>query len=265
MTLHDLHRPLGDTGLIVSPLGLGTVKLGRDQGVKYPNGFTIPDDAAARALLDQARALGINLIDTAPAYGISEQRLGPLLRGQREDWVIVSKVGEEFDDGQSRFDFSPQHTRLSVERSLRRLETDRIDLVLVHSDGNDVAILRDSGVYETLAQLKREGKIRAFGLSGKTVEGGLLALEHGDCAMVTYNLAERAERPVLDHAATHGKGILIKKALASGHAVLAGEDPVRASFELVFGHPGVTAAIVGTINPQHLAANAATAAAVIRG
>lgn len=265
MSLHDLHRPLGDTGLIVSPLGLGTVKLGRDQGVKYPNGFTIPDDAAARALLDQARALGINLIDTAPAYGVSEQRLGPLLRGQREDWVIVSKVGEEFDNGQSRFDFSPAHTRLSVERSLQRLETDRIDLVLVHSDGNDVAILRDSGVYETLAELKREGKLRAFGLSGKTVEGGLLALERGDCAMVTYNLAERGEQAVLDHAATHGKGILIKKALASGHAVLAGADPVRASFELVFGHPGVTAAIVGTINPQHLAANAATAAAVIRG
>ena len=265
MSLHDLHRPLGDTGLIVSPLGLGTVKLGRDQGVKYPNGFTIPDDAAARALLDQARALGINLIDTAPAYGVSEQRLGPLLRGQREDWVIVSKVGEEFDNGQSRFDFSPAHTRLSVERSLQRLETDRIDLVLVHSDGNDVAILRDSGVYETLAELKREGKLRAFGLSGKTVAGGLLALERGDCAMVTYNLAERGEQAVLDHAATHGKGILIKKALASGHAVLAGEDPVRASFELVFSHPGVTAAIVGTINPQHLAANAATAAAVIRG
>ena len=265
MSLHDLHRPLGNTGLIVSPLGLGTVKLGRDQGVKYPNGFTIPDDAAARALLDQARALGINLIDTAPAYGVSEQRLGPLLRGQREDWVIVSKVGEEFDNGQSRFDFSPAQTRLSVERSLQRLETDRIDLVLVHSDGNDVAILRDSGVYETLAELKREGKLRAFGLSGKTVEGGLLALERGDCAMVTYNLAERGEQAVLDHAATHGKGILIKKALASGHAVLAGEDPVRASFELVFGHPGVTAAIVGTIYPQHLAANAATAASVIRG
>ena len=51
MSLHDLHRPLGNTGLIVSPLGLGTVKLGRDQGVKYPNGFTIPDDAAARELV----------------------------------------------------------------------------------------------------------------------------------------------------------------------------------------------------------------------
>jgi aryl-alcohol dehydrogenase-like predicted oxidoreductase len=120
-------------------------------------------------------------------------------------------------------------------------------------------------MYETLAELKREGKIRAFGLSGKTVEGGLLALQQGDCAMVTYNLAEQGERAVLDHAAAYHKGILVKKALASGHAVLAGEDPVRASFELVFGHPGVTAAIVGTINPQHLAANAATAAAVIRG
>jgi aryl-alcohol dehydrogenase-like predicted oxidoreductase len=263
-SLHNLHRPLGSTGLLVSPIGLGTVKLGRDQGVKYPNGFTIPDDAAARNLLAQARDLGINLIDTAPAYGTSETRLGPLLRGQREDWVIVSKVGEEFENGQSSFDFSPAHTRFSVERSLKRLETDFIDLVLVHSDGNDVAILRDSGVYETLIDLKREGKIRGFGLSGKTVEGGLFALDQGDCAMVTYNLNEQAEVPVLDYAEAHGKGILIKKALASGHACLAGEDPVRASFELIFSHPATASAIIGTINPQHLAHNVATAAAVLQ-
>jgi aryl-alcohol dehydrogenase-like predicted oxidoreductase len=263
-TLHGFHRPLGSTGLSVSPLGLGTVKLGRDQGVKYPNGFRIPDDAQARQLLDMARDLGINLIDTAPAYGMSEERLGPLLQGQRDHWVIVSKVGEEFVDGQSRFDFSPKHTRFSVERSLRRLETDRIELVLVHSDGRDLEILQHSGVYETLAELKREGKIRGFGLSGKTVEGGLLALQHGDCAMVTYNLNERAERPVLDYAQAHAKGILVKKALASGHACLSsGEDPVRLSFEMLFAHPGVGAAIVGTINPQHLSDNVHTAAAVL--
>ena len=131
-TLHPFHRPLGSTGLMVSPLGLGTVKLGRDQGVKYPNGFTIPDDDDARRLLKMARELGINLIDTAPAYGRSEERLGPLLRGQRDQWVIVSKVGEEFDNGQSRHDFSAEHTRRSVERSLQRLETEVIDLVLVH-------------------------------------------------------------------------------------------------------------------------------------
>ena len=263
-TLHDLHRPLGSTGLSVSPLGLGTVKLGRDQGVKYPNGFTIPDDQAARMLLQQARQLGINLIDTAPAYGTSEERLGPLLRGQRREWVIVSKVGEEFEAGQSRFDFSAEHTRFSVERSLKRLETDFIDLVLVHSDGNDLHVLEQTGVYRALAELKAEGKIRGYGFSGKTVEGGLKALESGDCAMVTYNVNEQNERPVLDYAAAHGKAILVKKALASGHACLApGVDPVRASFDLLFAHPGVASAIVGTINPLHLAHNVATAAAVL--
>ncbi|MEG0860827.1 MAG: aldo/keto reductase [Pseudomonas sp.] len=263
-TLHDLHRPLGSTGLSVSPLGLGTVKLGRDQGVKYPNGFTIPDDDQARLLLAQARELGINLIDTAPAYGRSEERLGPLLRGQRDHWVIVSKVGEEFEEGQSRFDFSAAHTRFSIERSLKRLETEQIDLVLVHSDGNDLHILEHEEVYQTLEALKQEGKIGGFGLSGKTAAGGLKALERGDCAMVTYNLNEQAERTVIDYAAEHGKAILVKKALASGHVCLSpGVDPVRASFELLFGHPGVSSAIVGTINPVHLAHNVATVAAVL--
>ncbi|NWD66220.1 aldo/keto reductase [Pseudomonas gingeri] len=264
-TLHDLHRALGSTGLQVSPLGLGTVKLGRDQGVKYPNGFKIPDDQEARQLLQLARNMGINLIDTAPAYGRSEERLGPLLRGQRQEWVIVSKVGEEFEAGQSSHDFSAAHTRFSVERSLQRLETDFIDLVLVHSDGNDLAILEHSEVYQTLAALKGEGKIRAFGFSGKTVEGGLKALEQGDCAMITYNLNEQAEKPVIDYAARHGKAILVKKALASGHVCLdPGIDPVRASFELLFAQPGVASAIVGTINPLHLAHNVATVARVIR-
>lgn len=263
-SLHQLHRPLGSTGLSVSPLGLGTVKLGRDQGVKYPKGFSIPDDQQARHLLSLARDLGINLLDTAPAYGTSEQRLGPLLRGQRQDWLIVSKVGEEFANGQSHFDFSARHTRYSVQRSLQRLQTDYLDLVLVHSNGDDLAILQQQEVYACLAELKAAGLIRAFGFSGKTPEGGLLALEQGDCAMVTYNLSEQDERPVLDYAACHSKAILIKKALASGHLCQDNElDPVRASFELIFAHPGVSSAIVGTINPLHLTHNVATAAQVI--
>lgn len=273
-TLHDFWRTLGCTELKVSPLGLGTVKLGRDQGVKYPDGFRIPDERSAANLLALARDLGINLLDTAPAYGISEQRLGPLLRGQRHDWVLCSKVGEEFEDGRSRFDFSAAHTRYSVERSLRRLHTDYLDLVLVHSDGNDLAILQQEGVYAELARLRQAGLIRAFGFSGKTVEGGIAALEQGDCAMVTYNLAEQSERAVLDQAAAQHKGILIKKALASGHvckpaaadseqAPNTPQDPVRASFELIFAHPAVSSVIVGTINPQHLTTNVATAAEVL--
>ncbi len=248
-------RPLGSTGLETSAVGLGTVKLGRDQGVKYPRGFTIPDDRSAAALLSQARDLGINLIDTAPAYGNSEQRLGKLLRGQRDAWLICSKVGEEFDNGSSHFDFSPQHTRHSVQRSLQRLGTDRIDIVLVHSDGNDLAIIEESGTLETLADLKSQGLVRAYGMSTKTVGGGLAAARACDVVMLTYNLAHREERPVLDACQQLGKGALIKKALASGHLAADQDDPVQASMDLVFSHPATSAAIIGTITPAHLEAN----------
>ncbi|WP_461536177.1 aldo/keto reductase [Spongorhabdus nitratireducens] len=236
----------------VSVLGFGTVKLGRDKGVKYPHGFTIPDDREAGDLIAMARDRGINLIDTAPAYGTSEERLGKLLQGQRDQWLICSKVGEEFENGESRFDFTPKHIRSSVERSLKRLNTDCIDMLLVHSDGNDLQIINDYEVFNTLDQLKQEGLIRAGGMSTKTVEGGIATLKHSDIAMVTWNLNEQAEIPVVDYALEHNKGIFIKKGLASGHACLQGEDPVQASLNMLLGHQGVSSVIVGTVNPLHL-------------
>ncbi|MEP1471440.1 MAG: aldo/keto reductase [Halieaceae bacterium] len=256
-------RELGNTGISVSALGLGTVKLGRDQGVKYPGEFSIPDDAAARELLAKASDLGINLIDTAPAYGNSEQRLGELLAGQRQQWVICSKVGEEFEKGESRFDFSPEHTRMSVARSLQRLRCDHLDIVLIHSDGNDLEIIQQLGTLEALAELKQQGLIRAFGISTKSVAGGLAAAKTCDALMLTYNLAERDQEPVLAACQQSNTGVLIKKALASGH--LAGEydDPVLASMALIFGNEACTSAIVGTINPDHLTANIAAARAAL--
>ena len=248
-------RPLGDTGLQVSALGLGTVKLGRDQGLQYPSGFVIPDPRSAANLLAQARDLGINLIDTAPAYGDSEQRLGQLLAGQRHDWLLCTKVGEEFNAGASSFDFSPEHTRASVQRSLRRLATDVLDIVLVHSDGNDMDIIERMGTLQALAQLKAEGLLRAFGMSSKTVAGGLAAAAICDVLMLTYNLQQREELPVLDACVGHNTAVLLKKVLASGHLVHADSDPLQASMDLALSHPGTSAAIIGTINPAHLRAN----------
>jgi aryl-alcohol dehydrogenase-like predicted oxidoreductase len=248
-------RMLGTTGIAVSILGLGTVKLGRNEGVKYPSDFTIPDDNSAASLISLARDLGINLIDTAPAYGNSEERLGKLLKGQRKEWVICSKTGEEFVDGQSSHDFSPRHLRHSVERSLRRLNTDYLDIVLLHSDGRDKTIV-DEGGLETLARLKEQGWIRAFGMSSKTLEGGLLAAEYSDCMMVTYNLDHREEEPVIDYCQRHNKGVLLKKVLASGHITAGNQtDALTQSIQFIFAHPGVTSAIVGTINPKHLREN----------
>lgn len=250
-------RQLGSTDLYISPIGLGTVKLGRDQGVKYPQGFTIPNDASALKLLATAQDLGINLIDTAPAYGRSETRLGGLLKGQRNEWIICSKVGEEFEQGKSWFDFSPEHTIVSIERSLQRLASDYIDIVLVHSDGNDLNIIDNCGTLEALEQCKQRGLIRAFGMSTKTVEGGLKAAQLCDAVMLTYNLQERADREVLDYCAANNKGAIIKKALASGHVCLDGEDPVQKSFDMIFAHPAISSVIVGTINPLHLCDNVA--------
>jgi aryl-alcohol dehydrogenase-like predicted oxidoreductase len=256
-------KPLGSTGIMVSALGLGTVKLGRDRGVKYPSDFTIPDDRSAAALLDQASDLGINLIDTAPAYGNSEARLGQLLAGQRNKWLICSKVGEEFEDGESTFDFTPEHTIKSVERSLRRLKTEVIDLVLVHSDGSEMRIMKEMGTLEALSELKSAGLIRAYGMSTKSVAGGLAAAEECDVVMLTYNLVQREESAVLDACARLKKGALIKKVLASGHLPADGQNPVQASMELIFSHPGTSSAIVGTITPAHLEANVMAARAAL--
>lgn len=249
-------RNLGSTDLQVSPLGWGTVKLGRDQQVKYPTDFTLPDDHQAATLLALAQELGLNLLDTAPAYGISEERLGKLLEKQRQQWVICTKAGEEFAAGESSFDFTPAHLRFSLERSLRRLRTDYLDLVLVHSDGRDTEIIERYEVFDQLEQFKRAGWIRAYGMSTKTVEGGLLTAQHADVVMVTYNPWYEDEVAVIDECHKRNKGVLVKKALASGHldrdAANANADPVLTSLQLVLNYPGVTSAIVGTINPRHL-------------
>jgi len=250
-------RSLGKTGIDVSCLGLGTVKLGRNQEVKYPAGFALPEDREVLALLDQAKSLGINLLDTAPAYGSSEQRLGRLL-SNRTDWVICSKVGEEFNNGKSFYNFSAEHVQFSVERSLRNINTDYLDCILIHSDGRDQQIIENSDCIETLLRLKEKGMIRSFGMSTKTVAGGLLAAELMDVVMVTYNPSATEEESVIEAAESAGKGVLIKKALNSGHDCAdprLPDHPIARNMRFIFARPGVSSIIIGTINTQHLQEN----------
>jgi aryl-alcohol dehydrogenase-like predicted oxidoreductase len=247
-------RALGRTGIEVSAIGLGTVKLGRDQGVKYPGAFSIPDDEAAGQLLDRAESLGINLIDTAPAYGVSEERVGALLADREHPWLCSTKVGEEFVDGVSTYNYTEAHTRMSVERSRKRLGRPVIDLVMIHSNGNDEQILGEEGVFPVLEECRAGGTIRAHGMSVKTVEGGLLAVALGlDVLMVEYHLWDRSMEPLLDAAYEAGCGILIKKAFASGHF---GDGlGVAEALAFVLEHRAVSSVITGTINPAHLEEN----------
>jgi aryl-alcohol dehydrogenase-like predicted oxidoreductase len=255
-------RALGKTGIDVSAIGLGTVKLGRNQQVKYPSAFQIPGDEHVVDLLGFARSSGINLIDTAPAYGISEARIGALLPGPREEWVLCTKVGEEFVDGAARHDFSAAHTRMSVERSLKRLQTDFLDVVLIHSDGDDCRILDECGVFDELQRCKAEGLVRAIGLSSKTVEGGLLGIVRGcDVLMVTHNPWYTDESDVLVRAAEAGVGVLLKKAFGSGH--FGGDGSATEAIRFNLAVPGVSSVMVGTLSPDHLRENVDTAKACL--
>jgi len=250
-------RKLGQSGIEISVLGLGTVKFGRNQGVKYPQPFELPHDDVLKELLHTAQNAGVNFLDTAPAYGISEERLGKLLQGERQQWVISTKAGEEFVNGQSHFDFSAIALSRSVERSLRRLRTDYLDVLLVHSSGDDERIINDDGVFDTLARLKEQGKIRAFGMSTKTVEGGKLAAEHSDVVMMTYYPGYVDEYPVIQYAKKFRKGILVKKGLASGHLnQISSQNPVSDSLRFILSESAVTSVVIGTINPDHLRENA---------
>ena len=243
------RRPLGTTDIEVSLIGLGTVKIGRNTGLDMPP-FELPSLRQARRLIDGARDLGINLLDTAAAYGESEARLGELLAGKRQRWVICTKAGEIHEDGESHYDFSALAIRRSVEISLRRLRTDYLDVVLVHSDGRDMAILAQAEALDTLTTLKREGAIRAIGFSHKTVAGGRAALTECDVIMTALSHGDRSQRDVVREAGDRGCGVLIKKPLDSGTAR-------PETLRYVAGQPGVSSIVVGTITPSHLQADVA--------
>lgn len=241
---------LGDTSLKVSRIGLGTVKFGRNEGVKYPVNFEIPSEDHLHDLLKLAQSLGINTLDTAPSYGSSEERLGRLLENNRKEWIIIGKAGEEFINGHSTFDFSADAIEASLERSLERLKTDYLDALLLHSDGNDLKILGDNALIQKLYDLKKQGLIKAIGASTKTPEGGIKSLELLDLAMITYTKDYQEEKPVLDYALKHNKGIILKKILSSGHS-----SNTNDAIQHAFSHKGTGCAIIGTINPKHLTEN----------
>ena len=258
-----IKKELGNTGIEISPIGLGTVKFGRNEGVKYPQGFELPSEDELADLLALTKDLGVNMLDTAPAYGLSEERLGRLLQGQHNDWVIVGKVGEEFENGDSFYDFSPAHMEMSVERSLKRLNIDVIDVLLLHCDASEIEILNNDDVLRTMQGFKERGMVKAIGASTRTVEGGIKSLTDMDVVMACYNPAYKDEEPVLDYAAEHNGGVLLKKVLASGHVDTLGDDPVQAAMNLALGHAGVDGVILGTINPKHLRDNVAAAMRVL--
>ncbi|MEM7680317.1 MAG: aldo/keto reductase [Planctomycetota bacterium] len=262
MTTADLtsdtrRRPLGREGPPVAPIAYGAVKIGRNQGLKL-SPFELPTEAQASQLLNGLLDVGVNLIDTAPAYGLSEQRIGAAIAHRRDDFVLSTKVGERFEDGCSAFDFSYDGVLSSLDTSRKRLRSDVIDLVLIHSDGNDQAIQNEGACVEALQEARQRGWVKQIGLSGKTVGGARQALAWADVLMIPLSPDDTSHLPVAAEAAEHGVGVLVKKGLGSGR--LSAEQAIP----WLMQQPGVTAAVVGSLSIEHMAENLRLARAAMK-
>ena len=178
-------KRLGTQGLEVSALGLGCMGMSQSYGV--------PDDRESVATLHRALELGVTLFDTAEAYGpfTNEELLGRALEGRREQVVLATKFGFRFEGDQlTGTDSRPAHIREVVEASLRRLRTDRIDLLYQHRVDPTVPIEDAVGA---MGDLVRQGKVRFLGLSeaGETTIRRAQAVHPISALQSEYSLWER--------------------------------------------------------------------------
>ncbi len=237
------RRKLGKTGLEVSLLGLGSAQIGDPPA----------DQAIANRVVDALLDEGINYIDTAPIYGSSEIRLGHALKGRRDQFVLVSKVEAT----------SSQDATWQVEESLRKLQTDYLDIVHLHNVGRtdrfpSLEVLTGRlGALGGLRDLKKRGIVRHIGLTCHLrPKRALPILETGDIEVVmcaanfvdrhTYNF----EETVFTEAARLGLGVVAMKILGGqvdqkdGRLAAHYQDAMR----YALGLPGLSAAILGMKN-----------------
>jgi len=272
------RRRLGRTNLDVSEIGLGALEIGRDWGIRDDD-FGRPGEQEAISLVHAALDLGINFIDTAPAYQLSEERIGKALQGRRDEVYLATKVGEHYDNERGFwYDYGAAAVRTSVEHSLRRLQTDVIDVLQIHSAS--VELIQGGETYEAMKRLQDAGHVRFLGMSGD-LEAARAAIEHGgfDTVQIVYNIVnQEAAASLLPLARSRDVGVIVMAPL--GHGALTSKhehlDPeqreyrlakqldflvrsdqtlAQAALRFVLHHDAVSTIIAGTRKPANLRSN----------
>ncbi len=238
--------PLGRTGLSVSAFGVGLAALGRPGYINlghdrdFPNGRSV--DAmreATFAVLDAARAAGITYLDAARSYGRAEEFLAAWLERRGigpDEFTIGTKWGYTYvADWQTNAAVHEvkDHSLATLKRQIgesTRLLGSHLDLLQVHSATLDSGILESAEVLDELVELRRDGVVRAIGLTlSGTAQAQTLrvasGLERGgervfDTVQATFNVLERSAADALAEAHAQGMGVLVKEALANGRLVL---------------------------------------------
>lgn len=202
------RREFGKTGVRVSAVSLGTVELGGEYGVYRPSERRRPTERVALRLLLRAFEGGIDLVDTAPAYGGSERLVGRALREWRQPVRVATKVGSGGNGA---------GVAVSLEASLRRMGVECLDVVQVHNPA--AADIADGAVFCALEEARRQGKLLFIGASvyGVDEARAALRLPSLDVLQVAYNLLDRRmEAEVFPEARARGVALLIRSALLKG-------------------------------------------------
>ena len=209
-------RQFGNSDMQITPLGLGTWAIG---GGGWAFGWGPQDDEASIATIHRAIDLGINWIDTAAVYGLghSEEIVAKALKGRSDRPYVFTKGSRVWNDqGEITSSLKEQSLRREVENSLRRLQTDTIDLYQLHWPNPDPDI--EEG-WSTLAKLKSEGKLRYIGVSNFSVEQMERARKIAPITSLQapYSLIKRdIERDILPYCQEHNIGVIVYSPMMSG-------------------------------------------------
>ncbi|MEC8750354.1 MAG: aldo/keto reductase [Chloroflexota bacterium] len=266
---------LGKTGLEVSRLGIGLSEIGSS------------DEETSKKILNTALDNGINFFDTSSCYGKSEEFVGENLSKYRNDIILASKCGHSSRFDSSLPDWSYEGIKKSIDRSLTLLQTDRVDIMQLHSCGVDT--LEKGEVIKALEEAKSDGKIIHLGFSGDN-DAAIWAAESNkfETIQTSFNLVEQKARyKLFDLVDKNELGLIAKRPIANGawranenpnvHSaptnyaeeyfnragIMNGEgsiinepkDRIMTSMGYTFSFNDIDVGIIGTQNPKHLLSN----------
>ena len=266
------HRPFGKTDMKVALLGFGGAEIGYEK----------TDQATVAKLLNAALDAGLNVVDTAECYIDSEVSIGDAISSRRKEYYLFTKCGHALADGKRGEDWSKDGILKSLERSLKRLKTDRVDLLQLHSCSLDE--LKKGECIEALEQAKKEGKTRYIGYSGDS-QTARYAVESGrfdslqtsinvadqECIELTLPLAKEkqmgviAKRPIANVAWRYDaqpdngyhqeywrrlQELKFEWASGDARAKTGADGPVATAMRFTAMQPGVCVLIVGTSKPE---------------
>lgn len=274
--MHSLpRRILGRTGLEVTQLGYGSM------GLRGPRtwGVRVVSDADADRMLNRVLDAGVNFLDTAPDYGVSEERIGRFIGPRRNEFILATKCGCAYTQHSDHLEIAhrwePDVVRRNLETSLLRLRTDHIDILQFH--GGDADSLQRSGLIDLLREFREQKLIRFLGSSSSLPDlPDLMALNVFDVFQIPYSCLAPQHHELIAQAAATGAGIILRGGIAQGgpdaeiqrpalnevwetarldELLPAGMTRAEIILRFTLSHPDCHTTIIGTCNPTHFEEN----------